>query len=166
MNTDNLLRVLILEDEPDDATLILYHVKKTMYKINARIISDEKQYNALLKSWEPDIIISDYYIPGFDGADALKQAKKLAPETPFIFVTGKVSEELAEETIISSTEAYLLKDHLERLPQIIEVLIDNQKLFIKNKNLKAMMSDAHALIKSSKEKVSKKRPDISKFKPK
>ena len=164
MKTNNLLRVLILEDEPDDATLILYQVKKTIYNINARVIADKKQYSALLKSWEPDIIISDYYVPGFDGADALLLAKELAPNTPFIFVTGKVTEELAEETIISSTEAYLLKDHLERLPVIVEVLIDKEKLLFKNNNLKAMISDAHALIQSSKEKVIKKNINIDKLK--
>ncbi|MEM1136241.1 MAG: response regulator [Bacteroidota bacterium] len=149
----NTLRVLIIEDEVDDANLLLHELKKTKFNIYPSIVADEKKLKTLLKSWEPDLIISDYYIPGFSGAEALLMSKNAFPEIPFIFVTGKVDRDLAKETILNSTDAYVLKDEIHKLSILINTIIDKKELFLKDKNVNYALKDAKELVESAKLKT-------------
>jgi signal transduction histidine kinase len=69
------------------------------------------------------LILSDYSLPGFNGQDALNIAREKCPETPFIFVTGTMGEEVAIETLKSGATDYVLKTRLSRLlPAVVRAL--------------------------------------------
>ncbi len=109
------LKVLILEDNPADAELMEYELSQAGFVFTSLRVETEKSYIDALEHFAPDIILSDYDLPGFSGADALQIRKSLFPNIPFILVTGAVGEERAIEILTGGATDYVLKKNLSRL---------------------------------------------------
>jgi DNA-binding NtrC family response regulator len=90
-----ILKVLILEDNPFDAELNLKTLQKESWIIDSRVAGDEKSFKAFLLDFDPDVVLSDYNLPRFNGMDALQITISEKPLTPFIIVTGSLDEETA-----------------------------------------------------------------------
>lgn len=113
------LRILILEDQEDDAGLVDRALKRErMHFIRLRVDTKE-EFTHAIENFKPDIILSDHSLPHFNSIEALKicQAKKL--NIPFILVTGAVSEEFAVNCLKRGADDYVLKSNLSRLPLAI-----------------------------------------------
>ena len=82
------LRVLIIEDVPMDAELVEYELGRARIPFQARRVDTRELFLAELWAFEPDVILSDYTLPRFDGMAALELARSHAPATPFLIVTG------------------------------------------------------------------------------
>jgi DNA-binding NarL/FixJ family response regulator len=80
-----------------------------------RCVKDKKSYLKALKEFSPDVILSDYSLPSFDGLSAMKLAGKICPDVPFIFVSGALGEETAIELLKQGATDYVLKNRLSRL---------------------------------------------------
>jgi signal transduction histidine kinase len=89
-------------------------LKKDIHIVSVRV-ETEKDFIRELEERLPDLILSDYALPGFDGYSALNIAKQKCPNTPFIFVTGTMGEEVAIETLKNGATDYVLKHRLSRL---------------------------------------------------
>ncbi|HZU36052.1 MAG TPA: response regulator [Gemmataceae bacterium] len=110
------LRVLHLEDSDLDHELVLHQLDAAGLKCTLTRVQMREEFLAALQKEECfDIILADYSLPSFDGIAALKMAQELCPDTPFVFVTGAMGEEVAIETLKSGATDYVLKQHLERL---------------------------------------------------
>lgn len=109
------LNILILEDNVADAELMEYELRKTNMSFSSRRVETKKAFIEELEGCKPDIILSDYGLPGFDGMSALSIAKEKCPDVPFIFVSGFLGEELAIKTLKMGATDYVLKDRLSRL---------------------------------------------------
>ena len=120
---DSVLKVLILEDNPYDAELNLKTLNKEDWVIVSKIATDESSFRTFLREFNPDIILSDYNLPVFNGIDALEIAKKETPLTPFIIVTGSLDEETAVNCIKQGAWDYVLKEHLIRLNPAVKYAI-------------------------------------------
>lgn len=121
------LRVLVLEDRPVDAELILYEMKRSGYDcIGKRVDTQEDYLQALLEI--PDIILADYSLPQFTALQALRLLQENGLDIPFIVVTGTISEEAAVETMILGAADYLLKDRLSRLGQAVQRALQQKAL--------------------------------------
>jgi signal transduction histidine kinase len=83
------------------------------------VVSGRAPFEAELVKSPPGIILSDYSLPEFDGAQALEIARQLAPGTPFIFVTGVLGEEVVIDMLRKGATDYVLKNRLTRLPQAV-----------------------------------------------
>jgi DNA-binding NtrC family response regulator len=83
-------------------------------------VESRAAFVAVLKEGLIDLILADYSLPGFDGVAALELARKLAPEIPFIFVSGTLGEELAIDTMHRGATDYVLKQRLGRLVPSIQ----------------------------------------------
>ncbi len=123
MNTDGkvkLLRLLLVEDEEDDAELLLYRLRRAGYEVNcSRVETAEAMQTALGQaSW--DVVISDYSVPGFGALPALNLLKSSGQDLPFIIVSGVVGEETAVGAMKAGAHDFLLKDRLERLVPALE----------------------------------------------
>lgn len=116
----NAVRILILEDVPSDAELIGHVLHKAGIGFVRQCVDDRGSFLESLTHFSPDIILSDYSLPGFDGGTALNVAREMAPEVPFIFVTGAVGEEFAVELLKSGATDIVLKDRLSRLPLCVK----------------------------------------------
>jgi signal transduction histidine kinase len=113
-NTVNPLRILLLEDDPLDAELIEATLHSGGLKCTVRRVAGRQDFIAALDD-APDVILSDYSLPGFDGFSALRLAVARNPEVPFLFVSGAIGEDRALETLRAGATDYVLKDRLERL---------------------------------------------------
>ena len=114
-----VLKILHLEDLPDDAELVARELKKAGI-IYETILADSKiEFIDALKEYSPDIILSDHSLPAFDSHEALKIVKELGIRVPFILVTATVSEEYAVNIMKEGASDYILKDRLQRLPNAI-----------------------------------------------
>ena len=121
-------RILLVEDESHDAELNIREIKKILPHSKFKITDNKQDYQDLLVSFLPDIIISDYNLPTFDGLSALKIAKELCPLTPFIVVTGSINEDTAVECMKAGATDYVLKDSLKRLGSSVLNALDQSKI--------------------------------------
>jgi PAS domain S-box-containing protein len=119
MNTTHPIRLLMLEDSPHDAELIVRQLERSQLTFTSSLVDNEEDFRSELENSDPDVILSDYHLPGFDGVDALRIAHILAPSTPFIFVSGSIGEERAVEALREGATDYVLKDRLSRLASAI-----------------------------------------------
>ena len=109
------LRILMLEDVPADAELSLRELKRAGLAYTAHRVETEVDFRAALAQFYPDIILSDFALPTFDGLTALKIARVERPDTPFVFVSGTLGEESAIEALKLGATDYILKNNLTRL---------------------------------------------------
>jgi two-component system sensor histidine kinase/response regulator len=119
-----ILKVLILEDNPFDAELNLKTLQKESWIIDSRVAGDEKSFKAFLLDFDPDVVLSDYNLPRFNGMDALQITISEKPLTPFIIVTGSLDEETAVDCIKKGAWDYVLKEHLVRLNPAVKYAIE------------------------------------------
>jgi len=118
-----IYRILLVEDESHDAELNTREIKKVLPYSKFEIVDNKRDYLDLLESYLPDIIISDFNMPSFDGLSALKIAQEVCPLTPFIMVTGSINEDTAVECMKAGATDYVLKDSLKRLgPSVLSAL--------------------------------------------
>jgi PAS domain S-box-containing protein len=112
---DKKLRILILEDSPSDAEMAECELKSAGIDFISRRVTAKDEYIRVLGEFSPDLILSDYNLPAFDGLSALAVAKKQCPAVPFILVTLSMSEELAIKAFTAGVADYVLKSSLHRL---------------------------------------------------
>jgi len=117
------LRVLHLEDDPHDATLIAAVLDAEGIQCDAVRVETRDDFIKAMTCTAFDMIFADYSLPSFDGLEALKIAKERCPDTPFIFVSGKMGEELAIDTLKGGATYYVVKQRLSRLaPSVLRAL--------------------------------------------
>ena len=121
------LRVLILEDRPADARLMVHELRRAGYELDWKRVETEADYLANLDSGI-DVILADGVVPGFDASHALNLLQDQKLEVPLIVVTGSLSEERAVELMRLGAADYLLKDRLTRLGQAVSQTLLNRQL--------------------------------------
>src|SRR5512146_1353874 len=109
------LRLLILEDVAAEAELAVRALETAGLDCSWRRVASETEFRAGLRELRPDVILSDFSLPGFDGMLALAIVAAEAPETPFIFVSGTIGEERAIDALRHGAGDYVLKTNLVRL---------------------------------------------------
>ncbi len=113
------LNILILEDNPDDVELMVRELKKEGLDFEWKRVETEKDFKKILTE-KPDIILSDFKLPSFDGMSAIKLQQQITPEIPLIIVSGTIGEELAVECLKAGATDCVLKDRLSRLAPVIK----------------------------------------------
>ena len=120
---NKIIKILFVEDVLSDAELIWREIKKNKISFSKLLVVNKKDYLEGLKEFNPDIIISDFSLPQFDGMSALLLRNELSPFTPFILVTGSINEEVAVECMKARADDYILKENLSRLgPAVVNAL--------------------------------------------
>src|SRR5579863_2270425 len=108
------LRILSLEDDPNDAELIQETLEADGIACELVRVDTQPAFEASIGE-SPDLILADYTLPSFDGLSALKLAIRSCPGVPFIFVSGTLGEEVAVEALKIGATDYVLKTRLSRL---------------------------------------------------
>jgi PAS domain S-box-containing protein len=131
---ENDLKILFVEDLESDADLIMREIRKNEIGFKKLLVCKKEDYLDGLESFKPDLIISDYSLPQFDGMTALLLRNQLAPLIPFILVTGSNNETIAVECMKAGAEDYILKDNLSRLGQSVINSLNKAKV-LREKNI-------------------------------
>ncbi len=119
------LRLLMVEDNPDDEALVLRAIRKGGFNVEHVRVENRDDLLDVLRNKDWDIVLSDYQMPEFNGLTALKIVKERSQDLPFIIVSGTIGEEVAVEAMRSGAQDYLMKDNLARLvPAIRRELAD------------------------------------------
>ena len=114
-------RILSIEDNQDDAFLILHTLKTNFPKAKCTHVSCKEELAELISGdYQPTIILSDWSLPQFNGLAALEMVRAKGIDVPFIIVSGKIGEEAAIAAIRQGVYDYVLKDNLGRLPTAIQ----------------------------------------------
>ncbi|MEP7263997.1 MAG: PAS domain S-box protein [Bacteroidota bacterium] len=124
MPDTNKIKILHLEDVSDDAELIERKLQKGNVIFDILVVDTRDEFEKSLKEFAPDIILSDHTLNGFNSMDALSIVKKSGINIPFVLVTGTMSEEFAVKVMREGASDYILKDHLDRLPEAISSALE------------------------------------------
>ncbi|MFA6147614.1 MAG: response regulator [bacterium] len=111
----DITRILIVEDLPSDVDLIEREVRRVLPAGEFLRVETREDFLAALRSFRPDVILSDYKLPRFDGMSALKLALEHAPETPFLLVTNSMNEDTAVACMKAGAWDYIVKNRIKQL---------------------------------------------------
>jgi PAS domain S-box-containing protein len=153
------VRILHLEDVQDETILVEQIVRKGGFVYEWHWVASKEAYIEALRTFRPDIVLSDHSMPGFSSAEAYRALKDFKFDIPFILVTATVSEDFAVTMMRDGVADYILKDRLTRLPGAIENALDKWEAERENKafisqiirsqaNLSALMENSNANIYS------------------
>jgi diguanylate cyclase (GGDEF)-like protein len=120
----NQLRLLFVEDSENDVELALGALRRDGLEALWQRVDSEVAMRQALATFMPEAILSDFSMPHFDGLSALRLAREMAPDLPFIFLSGTIGEERAIEAIRLGAIDYVLKDNMRRLGTSIKRALD------------------------------------------
>jgi DNA-binding NtrC family response regulator len=140
------LKILFVEDNQDDLMLLQHEIKKGGIYFDSQVAQTQEEFEEALNLFQPEIILSDYSLPHFDGITAFTIAKSKSPHTPFIIVSGTIGEENAVELIKSGLTDYVVKDKLftvapkikralKEVEEKLEKHVADEKLRLQNEKL-------------------------------
>lgn len=121
------LNLLLLEDSPADAELMLETLREAGFEPNCRRVDSKAAYLLELEQ-PPDFILSDYSMPQFTAREALQLLRERGLDVPFIIVSGCIGEDMAVECMKAGAADYLLKDRLGRLGHAVGQALDRKRL--------------------------------------
>src|SRR6184192_3584577 len=117
------VRILIVEDDPQDAALAERQVRRADIFCTFRRVETRDSMVQALREFVPDVVITDHSLPAFGARDALQLTQQLSPGTPVIVVTGRLGDEPAVQYLQLGAADYIVKDHLHRLgPAVLRAL--------------------------------------------
>jgi PAS domain S-box-containing protein len=114
------LSIICIEDVPADVAMLNHALRDGGLSFRSKRVETQEAFLHELEHNPPDVILSDHGLPSFDGFMALTLAREKCPEVPFIFVTGKLGEQIAIETLKNGATDYVLKSNLAKLAPTIE----------------------------------------------
>jgi PAS domain S-box-containing protein len=124
------IRILLAEDNPDDAVLIQRELRTSGVDVTIRRVDSAAAFRLALEEVDPDIVLTDHSMPQFTARDALKIAREARPQTPVIVVTGSLDEETAADYIKEGASDYVLKTHLARLPAALVGALERRRALV------------------------------------
>ena len=114
------LRVLLIEDNPDDAHLLLRALKNSGFDVDSKTVSSPKSLLEALAGEAWDVVLSDYNLPGFEAPEALRLVQKAGIDAPFLIVSGSISDEQAVAAMRAGARDMVPKGQLARLAPAIQ----------------------------------------------
>jgi DNA-binding NtrC family response regulator len=109
------LRLLIVEDSPEDAALLKRELERAGYGLDSERVETESAFRQALAQANWDAVLCDYTLPQFSGKSALRIVRETDADLPFIYVSGTIGEDVAVEAMKSGAQDYVLKNNLKRL---------------------------------------------------
>lgn len=140
------LKILVLEDTKSDVDLLIRELTKSEMNFEHQVVQTRENYENALRIFQPDIVLSDYTLPAFDGISAFHLQQEIRPEIPFLIVSGTIGEENAVKLIKYGITDCIQKDRLFTAGQkILRALKETRE-----KNEKRLMDEK---LKAQNEKL-------------
>lgn len=121
------IRVLLLEDDPSDAELMVEELRRSGFEPHATRVDTRAELLTALGS-EPDVILADNSLPGLDAASALALLQERDADTPLIVVSGTMDDEAAVALVRRGAADYVLKDRMVRLGEAVAGALERREL--------------------------------------
>lgn len=127
------VRILLVEDFPPDAELAEIEIRQSITDSVFLTVKTKVSFLDALDNFKPDIIVSDFMMPQFDGLTALKLTLEKTPDTPFILFTGSMNEDTAVECMKLGATDYIIKEHIKRLGASVKNALEKSKVVSQKK---------------------------------
>jgi len=139
------LRILQLEDEPDDAELTRRQLAEAGLDFTTVVTDTRESFTQQLAAFAPAVILADYHVPGFPCESALEIVRQRDPDVPFIVLSGELGDEAAVELLRQGATDYVLKDRPARLPSVIRRAVAEAEQRARQAELEAQLSRSRRL---------------------
>lgn len=156
METEKKLKILMLEDNPEDAFLIERVLRKDNMVFITERVDTREEFCESIDRFQPDVVLSDHGLPRFNSREALKISLKERAVAPFILVTGTMSDEIAISCLREGADDYILKGNLSRLPSAI-------RRAIKERRLEKLKREARYALRKQNRELVKVNSELDKF---
>jgi len=147
------LRVLFVDDCADDIQLSIRVLQKAGFAIVQHVVETQEQFEEALRAGGYDLILCDYRLPGWSGADVLAAVRDSGRELPVVLVTGTLGEETAVEMIKLGAADFVLKQRLFRLPLAIERALREKQIREERKRAEERLHLFGRILEASTEAV-------------
>ncbi|MFV2081392.1 MAG: response regulator [bacterium] len=128
------IKILLVEDVPEDAELIQLELKKAGLDFLCATVDTREELCIQLGDFSPDVVISDYSLPGLNGLEVIDIVQKVAPHIPVIIATGSIDEVTAVSCMKVGAADYVLKEFLVKLGPAVESALERMRI-IEEKNI-------------------------------
>ncbi len=122
------LRLLLVEDDQDDAEIMVRQLRKSGLSVTSERVETLEQFSEALDREVFDLVLADYRLTGWTGMEAFNHMKKKGHDIPFILVTGMLGDETAVECIKRGVSDYVLKDRLNQLPLSVHWVLEEKSM--------------------------------------
>jgi two-component system cell cycle sensor histidine kinase/response regulator CckA len=139
------LRILHLEDDPNDAALVRSTLEAEGIACATTCVQSRHDFVAALERGAIDLVLSDCSLPAFDGISALKIVHAKWPSIPLIFVSGTLGEEQAIDSLKNGATDYVLKERLARLAPAVRRAMQEVEDITERRNLEAKFIEAQKM---------------------
>ena len=147
------LRVLLLDDCPDDASVILQELKRGGFEVAADVVQSVGELAACVRAKEHDLILSDYRLATGTGLEALPILKQEGKDIPFILVTGALGEEEAVECVKQGATDFVLKHRLSRLVPVVHRALAEKQMRVAERRGRKALANLAAIVESSQDAI-------------
>jgi PAS domain S-box-containing protein len=141
-NLANPVRILMAEDLLTDARLAEREIQKTLQSCIFLRVETREDYIQAIDEFQPDLIVTDYHMPFFDGLSALKLAQEIVPLIPVIILTGAINEDTAVDCMKAGATDYVIKEHIKRLGQAVLRALDEKEIKIERWKAEAALYES------------------------
>ena len=143
------LRVLLVEDSADDAELVQRTLREGGIAFEARLVASEAGFRRELETFQPELVLADWALPGFSGGAAVGIAHAWDPTVPCILVSGTLGEELVVEALRSGATDYVLKQRLAALVPAVRRAIAEGAARREHSRLEAELAETQSAMRNS-----------------
>lgn len=137
------LRILIVEDFVTDAELAEWELRRGGIDFVSVRVETKDEFLSALSKYDPDLIISDYSLPLFNGRHALDLTLAHNPSLPLIILTGSINEETAVECMKAGAADYVIKEHIARLPFAVKGALERKQIQQARLTAERFLQQAH-----------------------
>jgi len=130
MKANKKIKILFVEDLPEDAEIARRAIKREIKNFSDTTVETKEEFIKALSNFKPDVIVSDYSMPVFNGLTALKITRSRKEFIPFILFTGSVNEQTAVKCMKEGADDYIIKDNITRLPFAVKEALQKKRSFL------------------------------------
>ena len=125
MAIETCIKILLVEDEPTDAALIVRELQKSGLRFTSECVDRQDTLVQALRDFGPDIVLCDNRLPGFDATRAMQIVRESRDDLPIVIVTGTMDDEAAVALVKAGASDFVRKDRLGRLPVAVGLALGN-----------------------------------------
>jgi len=123
----NKIKILLFENSTEEIEQTLAEIEKAKIPFDLEKVSAKDSFVSSLNTYRPDIILSDYTLPDFNSLAALRIARDIYPDIPFIIISDPVGEEAAVRCIKAGADDYVVRDNIDRLGAAMQTVFENKR---------------------------------------
>ena len=138
MSTDRPIRLLLIGGAPEDTELAAWATQEEGLRLEWKRVETEAEFVATLDGFDPDVVVSGYSMPQFEGMRALSLSLARDSELPFIVLTGSLDEETAVACLKAGATDYVVEDRMARLPFAVKEALEKRRTLGRFKAEKAL----------------------------